>query len=84
MRMPGKSWEKSWRRGFRARVASAGDVSAWVETLEARRVLAATVGAQMPDFSLVDDNANSPLFGDAISPRDYLQQVSGWYFIHTT
>jgi hypothetical protein len=83
MRLPAKNWDRNWRRTFRARVGSAGDRPAWIETLEERRVLA-TVGAQMPDFQLVDDNLNSPLFGTTISPREYLQQVSGWYFIHTT
>lgn len=37
-----------------------------------------------PDFSLVDANPNSLSFGAAVSPRDLLQQVSGWYFIHST
>lgn len=83
MRMPATNWKQNWRRAFRARIGAAGDGPAYVESLEARRVLA-TVGAQMPDFQLVDDNLNSPLFGDTISPREYLQQVSGWYFIHTT
>lgn len=83
MRWYGKRWEQNWRRTFRARVGAAGEAPAWIESLESRRVLA-TVGAQMPDFQLVDDNLNSPLFGTTISPREYLQQVSGWYFIHTT
>jgi hypothetical protein len=75
-------------------VRSAGDLSRFLEVLEVRAVMAgdasiplfpaADVGAQMPDFQLVDDNVNSPLFGDTISPRQYLEQVSGWYFIHTT
>lgn len=34
----------------------------------------------LPDFSLEDVNATSPRFGDSISPRDYLQQVSAYYF----
>lgn len=83
MRMPAKHWKSHWRRPFRARIGSASEGPAWIESLEPRRVLA-TVGAQMPDFQLVDDNANSPRFGDTISPREYLEQVSGWYFIHTT
>ncbi len=83
MQWSGKQWEGNWRRTFRARVGASGDGPAWIESLESRRVLA-TVGAQVPDFQLVDDNLNSPLFGTTISPREYLQQVSGWYFIHTT
>jgi hypothetical protein len=38
----------------------------------------------MPDFCLVDINPTSPRSGDSISPRDYLGEVSGWYFIHST
>lgn len=36
------------------------------------------------DFSLPDVNPNSPSAGTSVSPRDYLQQVSGWYFGHAT
>lgn len=36
------------------------------------------------DFSLPDQNPTSPRSGQAISPRDYLGDVSGWYFIHST
>ncbi|MCC7291406.1 MAG: hypothetical protein IT449_05005 [Phycisphaerales bacterium] len=38
----------------------------------------------MPDFSLVDLNPESPRRGEAISPRDYLGEVSAWYFGHAT
>jgi len=38
----------------------------------------------MPDFDLVDVNATSPTTGLAVSPRDYLAKVSGWYFGHST
>lgn len=38
----------------------------------------------MPDFSLTDVNPNSPTSGQAVSPRDYLEQVSAWYFAHST
>ena len=33
------------------------------------------------DFSLEDLNPESPRFGEMISPRDYIEEVSGWYFI---
>ncbi len=82
MRMPWQLRKNRWN-GQRARVSSTNRCAAWVETLEVRTVLAA-VGVQMPDFQLPDENLNSDLFGDSISPREYLQQVSGWYFIHTT
>lgn len=36
------------------------------------------------DFSLPDTNPQSPTVGQTVSPRDYLQQVSGWYFIKAT
>ena len=38
----------------------------------------------VPDFSLADINPNSATMGQNISPRDYLQQISGWYFIKST
>ena len=40
--------------------------------------------AMAPDFALVDQNPNSPRVGEVVSPRDYLEQVSGWYFTHAT
>jgi hypothetical protein len=36
------------------------------------------------DFSLPDTNPSSPTVGQTVSPRDYLQQISGWYFIKAT
>jgi len=36
------------------------------------------------DFSLIDVNLASSTAGQNISPRDYLQQISGWYFIKAT
>ena len=38
----------------------------------------------LPDFSLTDVNANSARFREAVSPRDYLGQISAWYFGHST
>ena len=38
----------------------------------------------VPDFLLADINPNSSTMGQNISPRDYLQQISGWYFIKST
>ena len=38
----------------------------------------------VPDFLLADINPNSSTLGQNISPRDYLQQISGWYFIKST
>ena len=39
---------------------------------------------QAPDFMLIDVNPNSASFEQAVSPRDYLEKVSGWYFAHAT
>ena len=36
------------------------------------------------DFSKVNVNPNSTSFGVSASPRDYMQQISGWYFIKAT
>ncbi len=46
--------------------------------------LSAAIGDVPPDFSLTDVNATSATSGESVSPRDYLQQVSGWYFGHAT
>jgi hypothetical protein len=37
-----------------------------------------------PDFAIVDLNSHSDTYEEAVSPRDYLQQVSGWYFTYAT
>ncbi len=41
-------------------------------------------GVMVPDFALMDVNSTSSTYGQLVSPRDYLQQVSGWYFGHAT
>ena len=38
----------------------------------------------LPDFSLPDVNHTSPTASEMVSPRDYLEKVSGWYFTHST
>jgi hypothetical protein len=38
----------------------------------------------MADFALLDLNSTSYRYGQPVSPRDYLEQVSGWYFAHST
>jgi len=38
----------------------------------------------LPDFLLEDVNPNSDRYSEGVSPRDYTEQVSGWYFIHAT
>ncbi len=34
----------------------------------------------LPDFSVIDVNANSARYQEEVSPRDYLGQISAWYF----
>jgi len=38
----------------------------------------------IPDFSLTDVNKASSTYNQPVSPRSYLEQVSGWYFGHAT
>ena len=62
------------------------------EKLEARQLLRGTADfglpmaegepAVRPDFSLTDVNSASPTSQQAVSPRDYLEQVSGWFFAY--
>ena len=40
--------------------------------------------AVAPDFALPDVNPTSATYDQAVSPRDYLQKVSAWYFGHAT
>jgi hypothetical protein len=38
----------------------------------------------VPDFGLMDLNPTSPTYNQSVSPRDYLGEVSAWYFGHAT
>ncbi len=38
----------------------------------------------VPDFALTDVNPTSATHDTEVSPRDYLAQVSAWYFGHAT
>ncbi len=49
------------------------------ESLELRTLLAA-----LSYFSFLDVTPTSPTFNQNVSPRDYLGQVSAWYFGHST
>jgi hypothetical protein len=42
--------------------------------------LPAGFATPLPDFQLPDENPNSPRFGQVISPRQYQEQVSAYYF----
>ena len=55
------------------------------DRLEDRTLLAADLGlSPVADFSLVDANTTSETYGEEVSPRDYLGEVSAWYFGHST
>lgn len=41
-------------------------------------------GGIAPDFGLLDVNEGSASFDEVVSPRDYLEKVSGWYYTHAT
>ena len=38
----------------------------------------------VPDFALLDTNPSSSSYDEPVSPRDFLQQMSAWYFGHST
>lgn len=38
----------------------------------------------VPDFRLVDVNPNSVTYDHPVSPREYVGEVSAWYFGHST
>ena len=38
----------------------------------------------LSNFSVVDVNPGSARYQEAVSPRDYLGQISAWYFGHST
>lgn len=84
-------WDVS-RRSKTTRVA--GRVFT-VERLEDRFVMDSALGdfalaegeaaaEAQPDFALVDVNPASQTHNQPVSPRDYLDQTSGWYFTHST
>ena len=63
------------------------------EQFEARRMLhggmgetgeGEGIGQVVRDFSLVDLNSTSPTYNQQVSPRDFLDQTSLWYFGHAT
>ncbi len=51
---------------------------------EASVTISSPPEGMVPDFHLEDINLNSSRYGEMVSPRDYLEQVSGWYFSHAT
>ena len=41
-------------------------------------------GGVVSDFCLYDANSTSPTADEAVSPRHYLESISGWYFATAT
>ena len=81
---------RRWLRRIRHAVISPYRTSPSVQTavaaevLEERLMLDGVGVTAQPDFHLTDVNATSSTSGQAVSPRDYLEQVSAWYFGHAT
>jgi len=70
MNWPCKSRNNSWRLA-----------SVSVVLFVSLAVSATGNGAEaVPDFSLIDVNSTSSTYNQLVSPRDYLQQTSAWYF----
>lgn len=83
--------QKNYRR--RAEMRAGAKSPRRFERLEDRRLLTAAPedwgafaaegeGPPMPDFALIDVNQTSATYNQTVSPRDYLDQVTGWYFGH--
>ncbi len=66
------------------RTPSAAQSAVAAEVLEERLMLAGAGTDAQPDFHLTDVNDTSGSAGTAVSPRDYLEQTSAWYFGHAT
>jgi len=66
------------------RTPSAVQSAVAAEMLEARLMLSGVGTDAQPDFHLTDLNDTSSTSGLAVSPRDYLEEVSAWYFGHAT
>jgi len=43
-----------------------------------------TTEQSVPDFALTDVNSTSTTYDTLVSPRDFLGEVSAWYFGHST
>ena len=73
------SW--TFKRRTRFHPAAAGSVVLFV------LLAGSSVGGVteiMPDFALVDVNSTSDTYNQSVSPRDYSQQISAWYFGHAS
>jgi hypothetical protein len=52
----------------------------WLAGLAGSLAVGLFAAEPVPDFRLRDENPNSPRSQAEVSPRDYLLQVSGYYF----
>ena len=80
-------WARRFRQAMLGRYRSgvAFQASVAAEVLEDRLMLSGTAGeAAQPDFHLDEVSTTSSSFDTPVSPRDYLEQVSAWYFGHAT
>lgn len=84
---------RSWRRDGRKGLRSRSRIVPRFEQLESRQMMyggvyldaeAEDAAQRMPDFALLDVNSTSETYDQNVSPRDFLQQVSGWYFTYAT
>jgi len=87
-----EKFPKFWRKNPKSSRTGKASRTLSLEACERRHMLFAPtelgegeVGPlAMPAFSLVDINPSSTSFNQPVSPRDYLGQVSSWYFGHAT
>ncbi len=77
---PGQIFTRGSATRRKRPVVPTGESRFRLEELESRHMLTEVV----PDFHLVDVNATSPTYNQSVSPRDFLGQVSAWYFGHAT
>lgn len=93
MKLSGIAWRET--SAFAAGRRRSAGRSLCFESLEPRQMLHASgevlapvvaegEGEAMPDFVLIDVNPTSATYNQDVSPRDYLGQVSGWYFTYST
>ncbi len=84
--MSKRHWLRKIQRGLKNphRTPSSAQSAVAAELLEERLMLSGVGANAQPDFHLTDVNTTSASFDTAVSPRDYLEEVSAWYFGHAT
>ena len=81
-----RDWLRKIRHGWKSRhrTPSSAHSAVAAELLEERLMLSGVGANAQPDFPLTDINDTSQSFDTFVSPRDYLEEVSAWYFGHST